>query len=104
MTSSTLLIRLTQLRLLQGGEGEERGKGKRVKTEEKGDKGSDQGFSKGEIKGGGGRVDRIYLLPKYFAMHIWLNISFSEHTERRGERKKGGGLKKAGYLPPAFLL
>ena len=43
---------------------------------------------------GGGGVDRIYLLPKYFAMHIWLNISFSEHTERRGERKKGGGIKK----------
>ena len=57
-----------------------------------------QGFSQGEIKGGGGGggggVDRIYLLPKYFAMHIWLNISFSEHTERRGERKKGGGIKK----------
>ena len=24
-------------------------------------------------------------------MHVWLNISFSEYTERRGERKKGGG-------------
>ena len=46
---------------------------------------------------GGGGVDRIYLLPKYFAMHIWLNISFSEQTERREEEKKGGGiLKKAG--------
>ena len=38
----------------------------------------------------GGGVDRIYLLPKYFAMHIWLNKSFSEHKERRGERKKEG--------------
>ena len=47
-----------------------------------------------KLKEGGGGVDRIYLLPKYFAMHIWLNISFSEHKERRGERKKGGGIKK----------
>ena len=51
-----------------------------------------QGFSQGEIKGGGrgGGFDRIYLLPKYFAMHIWLSISFSEHTEGRGERNKEG--------------
>ena len=61
-----------------------------------------QGFSQGEIKrgGGGGGVDRIYLVPKYFARHIWLNISFSEHTERKGERKKGGGIKiKQGNSP-----
>ena len=50
----------------------------------------DQSFSQGEIKGGGEGFDRIYLLPKYFAMHIWLNISFSEHTERRGDLKKAG--------------
>ena len=40
---------------------------------------------------GEGEVDRIYLLPKYFAMHIWLNISFSEHTEKKGREKREGG-------------
>ena len=47
-----------------------------------------------KIKEGGGGVDQIYLLSKYFAMHIWQNISLYEHKERRGERKKGGGIKK----------
>ena len=48
-----------------------------------------------KLKEGGG-VDRIYLLPKYFAMHIWLNISFSRHTERRG------GFEKSRVTPPCF--
>ena len=51
---------------------------------------------------GEGEVDRIYLLPKYFAMHIWLNISFSEHTERKGREKREEGLKKSRVTPPCF--
>ena len=47
-----------------------------------------------KLKEGGGGVDRIYLLPKYFGLHIWLNISFSEHTG--GREKRRGDLKKAG--------